>query len=59
MARGRGGWLLDRVFDAFPLLLVAGGMTGVCLGLVCAHLATGNALDRGRLDLGDRPGSYS
>src|SRR2546427_3499802 len=30
------GWLLDRLFDTFPLLVVVGGLTGVCLGLVCA-----------------------
>jgi hypothetical protein len=24
-----GGWLLDRVFDTFPLLLVMGWMAGV------------------------------
>jgi F0F1-type ATP synthase assembly protein I len=29
-----GGWLLDRVFDTFPLLVVVGGLTGVSLGLV-------------------------
>src|SRR5438034_6073785 len=54
-----GGWLLDKVFDTFPLLLVMGGLAGVCLGLVCAYLATGTALSGGRLDPGHRPGSHS
>jgi hypothetical protein len=54
-----GGWLLDRVFDTFPLLLLVGGLTGVCLSLVCAYLATRAAFGRGRLDAGDRPASCS
>jgi len=54
-----GGWLLDRVFNTFPLLVVVGGLTGVSLGLVCAYLETRAALGWRRLDADDRPVSQS
>ena len=49
-----GGWALDLAFGSFPLLLVVGGMAGVCLGLACAYLATRSVLGRG-MESGDRP----
>lgn len=49
-----GGWGIDRALDSFPLFLVIGGMTGVCLGFVCASVATRSVLGRGR-ESGNHP----
>jgi len=55
-----GGWALDRLLDSFPLLLVIGGLTGVCIALACAYLATRSALGLRRRDAGaPRPGGPS
>jgi CheY-like chemotaxis protein len=47
-----GGWALDRLLDSFPLLLVIGGLTGVCVALACAYVATRSALGPRRADAG-------